>query len=436
MSFLLSEELETFSGILRKFFAAESTASFLRKRLLHPDVKLPAQKKQGERPAASGAPASQPGDGPLWSAIVQLGATAAPIPESADGLGFGMLALQTIVQESAATLFPLPLFETLALGVAPLLALNAEAEAGKVLSQIAAGQTKLSGAWADNCIANYILPAFSGKPVSKPSETSSEFNSTIPSGIVSVLPADGSDFSHTVTGKLPFVPSVSTVNAILMPGVEESRSDPEERFGVYLLKLQGQPKDAVHCEQIQTFDLLRDFSCLTLKGARAQRVSPLRCTKAQWERVTYVLALLAASELAGVARTSIGMTVEHCKTRKQFGRAIGSFQVVQHALADMELNFGEVESLCRVAAWSYESDPSQFAQACVAAKAYASEVVPQILEAAIQAHGGIGFTFEHDLHLYLRRAKVMATLFGSSSFGYEQLGRLLLNQGPIVTAEI
>ena len=160
--------------------------------------------------------------------------------------------------------------------------------------------------------------------------------------------------------------------------------------------------------------------------------------------------MLLAAELSGAARQAVNLTTEFAKTRHQFGAPIGSFQAVQHHLANMYTESELAATLVRTSARcgnvlieSFASGNtlstgdtastagsiptphplSDFVSSAFAAKGFCSEVVPKIIETAIQVHGGIGFTFEHDLHLYLRRAIVGAQLLGSASTNYRALAQ-------------
>jgi alkylation response protein AidB-like acyl-CoA dehydrogenase len=124
------------------------------------------------------------------------------------------------------------------------------------------------------------------------------------------------------------------------------------------------------------------------------------------------------------------MTADYVKTRKQFDRAIGTFQAVQHKLADCYLQLEQLEALALFAAWAAESDPAQFYSAVAACKGLASAEVPRIIETTVQVHGGIGFTYEYDLHLLLRRARVVSSLFGGEGQWFEELASLELTGPP------
>jgi len=139
---------------------------------------------------------------------------------------------------------------------------------------------------------------------------------------------------------------------------------------------------------------LKDFPCQALTAINGEKL-----------RAAYLT--LKACELNGVAERVVEMTVEYVKTRKQFELPVGTFQAVQHRLADMHLKTEALKALCNFAAWSADNSPDQFTLASHAAIGFAQSHVAWIVESALQLHGGIGFTFEYDLHLYLRRAKTI-----------------------------
>ena len=138
------------------------------------------------------------------------------------------------------------------------------------------------------------------------------------------------------------------------------------------------------------------------------------------------ISVLACAELIGVSRRALELTVDYVSTRKQFGAPIGSFQAIQHKLADVLLSIDSAEALTRFAAWSADHDSRQFVELATAAKGYCSDVLPRAIESTLQAHGGIGFTYEYDLHLYLRRAQMAASLFGTADERYQKLATHLL----------
>jgi alkylation response protein AidB-like acyl-CoA dehydrogenase len=130
------------------------------------------------------------------------------------------------------------------------------------------------------------------------------------------------------------------------------------------------------------------------------------------------LQILRACEIAGACEKAVEMTAEYVKTRKQFDLPVGAFQAVQHRLADMLLQTEAISALSYFATWSADNDPKQQSLAAKAAISYACEHGPEVIEGAIQLHGGIGFTWEFDLHLYLRRVRTISALYGLDDQGY------------------
>lgn len=130
------------------------------------------------------------------------------------------------------------------------------------------------------------------------------------------------------------------------------------------------------------------------------------------ENLSIAIEVLKASEVSGLCQRVLEMTLEYVKTRNQFGVPIGSFQAIQHKLAQVYADSEALASLCRFAAWSFTASPEQRRITSRAAALRAAELGVHICEVAIQCHGGIGFTWEYDLHLFLRRAQVIHAAFG------------------------
>lgn len=131
------------------------------------------------------------------------------------------------------------------------------------------------------------------------------------------------------------------------------------------------------------------------------------------------------AEMVGGMQWVLDTTVEYAKTRQQFGRPIGSFQAVQHMCADMLLLTESARSAAYYAAWALtESDPSARAAVSIA-KAYCSDAYREVANRGVQVHGGLGFTWEHDLQLYYKRSKSSETLFGDATFHRERIARLI-----------
>ncbi|HYP47049.1 MAG TPA: acyl-CoA dehydrogenase family protein [Thermoleophilaceae bacterium] len=135
-------------------------------------------------------------------------------------------------------------------------------------------------------------------------------------------------------------------------------------------------------------------------------------------------AVAVSAELTGIAQRAMEMAVEYARERKQFDRPIGAFQAVSHRCAQMLLETEGARSACYYAAWTAEAEPETLPLAASMAKSYASDAGWRVAASSLQVHAGIGFTWEHDLHFYLKRAKVDSMLFGSASEHREMVAGL------------
>jgi len=142
------------------------------------------------------------------------------------------------------------------------------------------------------------------------------------------------------------------------------------------------------------------------------------------EAATDRMVVAVAAELVGVGQRALDMAVEYAKEREQFERPIGSFQGVSHACAKMLYDIEEARSLTYAAAWAADAEPESLPMAAAMAKARASEAAWDTCKASIQVHGGIGFTWEHDLHFLLKRARADSQLFGSAAQHKERVAAL------------
>jgi alkylation response protein AidB-like acyl-CoA dehydrogenase len=137
-----------------------------------------------------------------------------------------------------------------------------------------------------------------------------------------------------------------------------------------------------------------------------------------------LIALATAAELVGISQRVLEMAVEYAKDRKQFDRPIGAYQAVSHACADMLKQVEGSRSLVYYAGWAADAAPDEFSLAASMAKAYASDAGWNVSASALQVHGGIGFTWEHDLHWFLKRAKTDGVLYGSARDHRERVAEL------------
>ena len=155
---------------------------------------------------------------------------------------------------------------------------------------------------------------------------------------------------------------------------------------------------------------------------------PTRCLprQADYYPVFFRLCVALAAESTGIAQRTMEMAVEYAKDRKQFDRPIGSYQAVSHRCAQMLLETENSRSAVYGAAWAADAEPESLPLAASMAKAYASDAGWRVPDASIQVHGGIGFTWEHDLHFFLKRGRANAAMFGDAKWHRERVADAVL----------
>jgi len=220
---------------------------------------------------------------------------------------------------------------------------------------------------------------------------------------VSTLRADGS----SLTGTKIAVPNAEGADTIIVT------AEGGRHFAVAAADVTIEPARAL--------DATRPLFTVTLDGTAG-----IELTGTDFGRAWHAIAVMAAAESVGVAARVTQTTVEYAKERKQFGRAIGSYQAVSHACAQMFLETEGARSVTYWAAWALDHDPDTAYMAANSAKAYASDAAVNVARSALQVHGGIGFTWEHDLHLFLKRAEANAHAYGDARWHREQVAATLL----------
>jgi alkylation response protein AidB-like acyl-CoA dehydrogenase len=172
---------------------------------------------------------------------------------------------------------------------------------------------------------------------------------------------------------------------------------------------------AVEVESLATIDLTRRFARVRADGGESLAGNG---------DAQHRIATAVAAELTGVAQRAMEMAVEYARERKQFGRPIGSYQAVSHRCAQMLLEVEGARSATYYAAWCADAEPDTLPLAASMAKAYASDAGWRVTASSLQVHGGIGFTWEHDLHFFLKRAKADGLLYGSARDHRERVAQL------------
>jgi alkylation response protein AidB-like acyl-CoA dehydrogenase len=178
-------------------------------------------------------------------------------------------------------------------------------------------------------------------------------------------------------------------------------------------------------------DRTRPLAWLPLHQAVAHRIGGVDAAARLLDRA----ATIASAEILGASSRVLEMSVEYAKTRRQFGRPIGSFQAVKHRLADALVDVEGMRSSTYYAAWCLGSQDPEGSLAASMAKAWCSDASQRVMAAGLQVHGGIGFTWDHDLHLHLKRAQLDASSFGDARWHRDRVAgnlqqRLSAGIGP------
>jgi len=326
-------------------------------------------------------------DRDLWAKLVEQGYTGIIFPEEFGGVGLGTLELIVLMEEAGRALLPGPLFSTVAL-------------AGSVLLDVASTEQK----------KKYLTPICRGE---------ARATVAIPEAAGSWDPTDiqMAAVNGKLNGEKLFVPDAVIADWILVVA----------RNGVFLVESRA---PGVRVEPMLGMDQTRKIYSVQFQDAPGEKLSE---TSGLSRALDVATAALAAEMVGGMQRT-LDLTVEYAKTRKQFGKPIGMFQAVQHQCADMYLETESARSAAYYAAWALQENTPDAASAASIAKMYASDASRTVGNRGIQVHGGMGFTWENDIHLYYRRAKASETALGDATFHRERLARLVID-APAVSAQ-
>jgi alkylation response protein AidB-like acyl-CoA dehydrogenase len=323
-------------------------------------------------------------DATLWAKMAEQGFTGIALSEEYGGAGLGKVELILLMEETGRALVPGPFFSTVAL-------------AGTLIDAVANPEQK----------KRYLAPICAGEARSTVAilEASANWNSAD----VQITSANGK-----LTGEKLFVPDASVADFIIVVA----------RDGVFGVDTKS---PGINIQRMEAMDLTRKLYSVRLSGTPAERLGNVEGLA---RALDVAVAALVAEMVGGMQRT-LDITVEYAKTRKQFGKPIGMFQAVQHQCADMYLETESARSAAYYAAWALEENAPDAAVAVSIAKMYASDAARTVGNRGIQVHGGIGFTWENDLHLYYRRAKASETAFGDSTYHRERIARLVIDAGAV-----
>jgi alkylation response protein AidB-like acyl-CoA dehydrogenase len=323
----------------------------------------------------------------LWSQMVELGWPALTVPERAGGLGMGAVELSVVVEELGRVLAPGPFLPTVT-QFAPVVAETGSPEQQeRFLGGIAAGE--LTGTLA----------------------LVEESGSVDAGHLTTAATPDGDGF--VLEGAKETVVEASTADEIAViartPG---TRGD--DGVGAFVVA-----RDDLRPDPIDALDPTRPLARVALDGVRigADRAlgEPGPATATAVRRAVEVATTALAVETVGAAQAIFDITLAYAKQREQFGAPIGSFQAIKHKFADMLVALERARATSYFAALTIAEDDDRRALATSTAKAAAGDCAGLLAKEGIQIHGGIGYTWEHDMHLYVRRVKSSSLLFGNAA---------------------
>ena len=325
-----------------------------------------------------------------WEKIAELGWPGLVIPEEYGGSGMTILDLVMILQEMGRTVAPTPLLGTLA-GTWAVLKGGSEAQKQKLLPAIAAGETKMAYAVC-NADGSYDGPASDAKVATSGA-----------AGALQGPPGWMASPKIKINGSKSFVVDGASADVLVVAAENGGKR------GLYLVDAK-QP--GVETKVLPWKDITRGVATVTFKDADAERLADSDEDIWPWVRDRVILAIAADS--AGGLQRIIEMSTEYAKERVAFGKPIGAFQAIKHGLAD---SYGTSEASAvgvLYAAWALSEDNDEGPISAAMAKAYTSDAYCAATHQSIQIFGAIGFTWEMKNHLYFKRARSNAELFGGS----------------------
>jgi alkylation response protein AidB-like acyl-CoA dehydrogenase len=311
---------------------------------------------------------------PDWSRLAEVGWTGLEVPEDLGGAGVGVAEVAVVAEELGRALAAVPYLSTVVLGVGALTLAEPHPERDALLAAVASGTTHVAVA----------LPGDSGGPPS----------------------------FHLAGGRLAgaaaWVPDAAAADHLLVPAAGED--------GAPVLVAVAPGVRGLAVAPAPILDATRDLATVTAGGVAVEdgAVWPFAGDPAEAvARLHDRAALAVAADSLGVAGAMLDATVAYAKVRVQFGRPIGSFQAVKHACADMLVQLSASRALVAEAAAALDAGDAGAGVAVAKAKAHAGTMAVDVVGAALQLHGGIGYTWESGVHAHLKRAMADRSLYGS-----------------------
>jgi len=326
-------------------------------------------------------------DKELWKGLAEMGFLGVAIPEEFGGAGAGHLELCVIAEEMGRALAPVPFSSTVYLAAEALLIAGSDAQKRKWLPKIASGEA----------IGTLALFEGTGNPSPKAIK----------------LAANGGTLNGV---KKPVADGALADLAVV--AARTGSSGRENDISLFLVDMKG---GGVEVKELTNLDPTRGQVEVSFKNCKAEALGP---SGEGWSILSQVLdraAVLTAFEQVGGADRALEMGRDYALDRIAFGRPIGSFQAVKHILADMYVSATLARSNCYYGAWALSTNAGELPEAAAAARISATQAFQHCAKNNIQVHGGMGFTWEFDCHMYYRRANAMALGLGSLSYWEDAL---------------
>jgi alkylation response protein AidB-like acyl-CoA dehydrogenase len=372
VNFAFSEEQEQLREAVRKFLEAKSPESEVRRLM---------ETTEGYDPA-------------VWKQMAnELGLQSLHIPEEYGGQGFTFVELGIVLEEQGRALLCAPYFSTVVLAANAILNAGTDEEKGALLPGIASGET----------IATLAFTEPNGKWDAD--------------GIT--MEASESGDGYTLNGTKMFVLDGHTADLIVV-AARTGGSMGED--GISFFTVAGDASGLTRTA-LATMDQTRKQAKLEFANVSAAKLGEPGAGWAALSKTLDQAAVGLSNEMVGGAQFVLEESVQYAKDRVQFGRPIGSFQAIKHKCADMLLEVESAKSAAYYSAWAAAEDNDELPVVASLAKAYCSDAYFHAAAENIQIHGGIGFTWEHNAHLYFKRAKSSEILLGDATYHRELLAQ-------------
>jgi len=376
MDFGFSEEQEMLRKSARDFLAKESPMAYVRQMM---------EDDRGFRDEQ-------------WRKMAELGWMGLILPEEHGGAGLDFVDMIVVLEEMGRAVLPGPFFSTVILGGVAINEGGSAAQKKDLLPKLAAGDLRVTLAQL---------------------EPNARWDAD---GIQLEAKKAGSGYS--LTGTKLFVPDAHTADLLIVAGRAPGSKGAE---GVSLFLVDAKAS-GVTSTLLKTMDQTRKLCEVVLKDVSVAADRVLGSPGAGWKLLDRVVdrgKVGLCAEMCGGAERVLEMSVEYAKVREQFGRPIGSFQAIQHKCANMLVEVESSKSATYYAAWAVANDVAEAPLAAAMAKAYCSDAYRHTAGEGIQIHGGIGFTWEHDMHIYFKRAKSSEVTFGDATWNREIVAQLI-----------